>query len=79
MRVSCEKFHTTDGRGFGVRAIEPIPRGTLVLQYSGELITRKEALLREDRYVTGSYALLFCVPTKAGTPKIPPWATGWVC
>jgi len=40
-------FRTPD-RGHGVRAVGPIPANTLLVEYVGELVTRKEATLREQ-------------------------------
>ena len=38
------------GRGYGIRALEPIKKGALICEYSGEVITGEEATLREHSY-----------------------------
>ena len=39
------------GKGYGVRTMEPIKKGALICEYSGEVITTEEATLREQSYV----------------------------
>ena len=39
------------GKGHGVRTMEPIKKGALICEYSGEVITTEEATLREQSYV----------------------------
>jgi len=38
-------------QGWGVFAVEPINKNTRIIQYEGELITHKQSLPREDRYL----------------------------
>lgn len=40
-------FMTGDGRGWGVRALDEIPKGTFVCEYVGEILTVKEL---QERY-----------------------------
>ena len=39
------------GMGWGVRPLAPIPKGTFVCEYVGELISDSEAETREDSYL----------------------------
>lgn len=41
MQIRCEPFETLDGRGTGVRVCQPVPPGTLVMAYRGEIIRGK--------------------------------------
>ena len=51
------------GKGRGVVATQPFKRGQFVCEYSGELISKKEAEMREQRYSQdpsiGSYMYYF--------------------
>lgn len=38
----------TEGKGWGVRTLKDIPRGTFVCEYIGEIISDSEADKRED-------------------------------
>lgn len=46
-RARLQVFRTV-GKGWGVRALRDIPRGTFVCEYIGEIITDSEADRRED-------------------------------
>ncbi|KAH9317058.1 hypothetical protein KI387_018827, partial [Taxus chinensis] len=46
LRVGLEVFRTKD-RGWGVRALEQIPRGKFVVEYVGEILSQDEATERE--------------------------------
>ncbi|ETW05697.1 hypothetical protein, variant, partial [Aphanomyces invadans] len=41
-------FKTTNGRGFGLRVLEPVKAGALVIEYVGEVIT---AWMKQDRMI----------------------------
>lgn len=43
-------FRTANGRGWGVRALEPIPCGAFVATYTGEVITNQMAEKRGQHY-----------------------------
>lgn len=43
-------YKTFDGRGWGVKALEPIPKGKFIIEYVGEIITQREA---EHRALSG--------------------------
>lgn len=45
-----EKFKTSDGRGFGVRARSEIAKRSAVVEYEGTLLTKEEALRAEEKY-----------------------------
>lgn len=40
-------------RGFGLRLLEPVRRGTIIIEYLGEVITAAEGLRRMQEYVLG--------------------------
>lgn len=47
--ISCRfQLFRTRTRGWGVRTLLPIPKGTYVCEYIGEIITDSEAERRED-------------------------------
>ena len=48
-------------QGFGVFAIEPINKNKRIIQYDGELITHKQSLIREDRYLRRNEIWCFTV------------------
>lgn len=50
VKVKLEVFKTED-KGWGVRAGEPIDRGTFICEYIGEVIDEHEAKKRRNRYV----------------------------
>ena len=42
LRVSLTVFWTRDGRGWGVRAAQPLRRGQFVCEYAGEILSSAE-------------------------------------
>ena len=46
LRVSLTVFWTRDGRGWGVRAAQPLRRGQFVCEYAGEILSSAEAQAR---------------------------------
>ena len=46
VRVRLAIFFTSDGRGWGLRAVEPLRRGQFVCEYAGELVSSAEAAAR---------------------------------
>jgi histone-lysine N-methyltransferase NSD2 len=45
-----ELFKTADGRGWGLRALEDIPKGSLVQEYIGEVLTTEAFRMRAASY-----------------------------
>ncbi len=45
-----ERFETSDGRGYGVRATAPIAKRTVVTEYRGRLLSKQEAEETEECY-----------------------------
>ena len=43
-------FQSNNGKGYGVKAREAIPKGQLIIEYIGEVITSTEATRRERSY-----------------------------
>lgn len=41
-------FKSDDGRGWGVKALEKIPKGRFVVEYVGEIVTSDEAIRRSN-------------------------------
>ena len=52
-------FKTASGKGWGLKALEPIPKGSFVIEYSGEIITNEEAEKRGLKYDTNGCTYLF--------------------
>ncbi|XP_020688695.1 probable inactive histone-lysine N-methyltransferase SUVR2 isoform X2 [Dendrobium catenatum] len=48
---NLQVFYTADGKGWGLRTLEELPRGAFVCEYVGEILTSKELY---DRTVQGS-------------------------
>ncbi|KAH0462263.1 hypothetical protein IEQ34_009838 [Dendrobium chrysotoxum] len=48
---NLQVFYTADGKGWGLRTLEELPRGAFVCEYVGEILTSKEL---HDRTVQGS-------------------------
>jgi SET domain-containing protein len=48
-------------QGFGVFAVESINKNKRIIQYEGELITHKQSLTREDRYLKRNEIWCFTV------------------
>ena len=49
-QVKLAIFRTSNGCGWGVKALEPIKRGSFVAEYVGEVITNEEAERRGEKY-----------------------------
>ncbi|BBN07291.1 protein MpSUVR3 [Marchantia polymorpha subsp. ruderalis] len=58
LRCSLELFKTKD-RGWGVRALEQIPRGKFVVEYVGDVLTQAEADERGEKYDQNQLSYLF--------------------
>jgi len=43
IRVRLQIFYTTNARGWGLRTLADLPRGTFVCEYAGELLSQAEA------------------------------------
>ncbi len=61
------KIVRTEGKGWGVRAMSDIPKGSFVCEYVGEYISDLDAETREDSYLFDlenkvSYSAVFFVP-----------------
>jgi SET domain-containing protein len=48
-------------QGFGVFALESMNKNKRIIQYEGELITHKQSLIREDRYLKRNEIWCFTV------------------
>ena len=48
--IFCFKVLNFEEKGRGVVSSHFIPKGTYVCEYSGELLTKEEALLKEAQY-----------------------------
>ncbi|KAL2629901.1 hypothetical protein R1flu_014587 [Riccia fluitans] len=58
LRCHLELFKTKD-RGWGVRALEQIPRGKFVVEYVGDVLTQAEADVRGEKYDQNQLSYLF--------------------
>lgn len=73
VRVALTIFRTHDGRGWGVRTREPLPRGRFVCEYAGELLSSAEAAARRraaaaaNAPATSNYVM--SVVEHVGTPR----------
>ncbi|CAK8689282.1 histone-lysine N-methyltransferase SUV39H2-like [Clavelina lepadiformis] len=52
-------FKTPNGKGWGVKALQPIPKGAFVMEYVGEIITNEEAERRGKEYDSCGITYLF--------------------
>ncbi|GAB1602640.1 hypothetical protein Ahia01_000543600 [Argonauta hians] len=52
-------FRTSNGRGWGVKTVQKIKRGSFVMEYVGEVITNEEAERRGKRYDAEGRTYLF--------------------
>lgn len=43
-------FKTNNGRGWGLKAVNAIPRGTYIIEYTGEIIDQEESIRRGEKY-----------------------------
>ncbi|XP_064161605.1 histone-lysine N-methyltransferase SETMAR isoform X1 [Anguilla rostrata] len=60
----------THGKGWGVRALEPIPQGTFVCEYAGEVIGFEEACRRQRAQKPGDMNYIIVVREHAGEGKV---------
>ncbi|KAJ8409387.1 hypothetical protein AAFF_G00235850 [Aldrovandia affinis] len=58
------------GKGWGVRALEPMPRGTFVCEYAGEVIGTEEARRRQRAQKPGDMNYIIAVTEHAGGGKL---------
>ncbi|KFD61682.1 hypothetical protein M514_04752 [Trichuris suis] len=58
-QVKITIFRTSDGRGWGVKTLEPIRQGAFVMEYTGEIITNIEAERRGNVYDNVETSYLF--------------------
>ncbi|KAG4068848.1 hypothetical protein HA402_004996 [Bradysia odoriphaga] len=60
-------FKTHDGRGWGIKALERIPKGRFIVEYVGEIITVEEAerrlALKENSHLTYLFDLSYEIGT----------------
>lgn len=52
-------FKTDNGRGWGLKAMAPIPQGTFIMEYTGEVIGQEESILRGQKYDEIGLSYLF--------------------
>ena len=50
--------------GWGVYAVDPLEKGTLIVEYKGQLVSQAEAARRERRYLPRQRIWLFNVNTR---------------
>ncbi|XP_043243512.1 histone-lysine N-methyltransferase SUV39H2-like isoform X2 [Amphibalanus amphitrite] len=58
-KVKLSIFRTSNGCGWGVKALESIKRGSFVAEYVGEVITNEEAERRGEKYDSVGVTYLF--------------------
>lgn len=58
-KVSLCIFRTNNGRGWGIKALEPIRKNSFVIEYIGEVITNEEAESRGIKYDSEGRTYLF--------------------
>lgn len=58
-RFKVSVFRTSNGRGWGVKTLQNIKRGSFVVEYVGEVITNEEAERRGKRYDAEGRTYLF--------------------
>lgn len=68
-RVRLEVYSTKD-RGWGVRTLEPIPRGMFVCEYAGEVISFDEARRRQLAQRSEDNNYIIAVREHAGTGSV---------
>lgn len=53
---TTQVFLTSDGKGWGLRTLEDLPKGTFVCEFVGEILTLKELNERNMKYpINGKY------------------------
>nr|CAB3266718.1 histone-lysine N-methyltransferase SUV39H2 [Phallusia mammillata] len=58
-QIAMSLFRTSNGKGWGVKALEPVMKGTFVMEYVGEVITNDEAEIRGKIYDNAGITYLF--------------------
>lgn len=58
-QIKLAIFRTHDGRGWGVKSLEKIKKGTFIMEYVGEVITSEEAEKRGQIYDSEGRTYLF--------------------
>ena len=46
----CQVFQTSEGKGWGVRTLEALEKGTFVCEYVGEVVTNQELDERNEEF-----------------------------
>lgn len=69
LRLMLEVY-STGNRGWGVRTLEPIPRGTFVCEYAGEVISFEEARHRQLTQGPEENNYIIAIREHAGTGSI---------
>ncbi|KPP63670.1 hypothetical protein Z043_118049 [Scleropages formosus] len=68
------RFHLsvfpTQGKGWGVRTLEPIPRGSFVCEYAGEVLGYEEACRRQRAQGPGDMNYIIAVREHAGPDRV---------
>lgn len=49
-KIPCTIFKTKNGRGWGLKAVKTIPRGSYIIEYTGEIIDQEESIRRGSKY-----------------------------
>lgn len=60
-KIPLTIFKTPDGRGWGVRTNQRIPKGTFVMEYIGQVISEKDADDRAKEYLAVGSTYLFAI------------------
>lgn len=50
MKLLCQVFQTSEGKGWGVRTLEALEKGTFVCEYVGEVVTNQELYERNEEF-----------------------------
>lgn len=69
VRLRLEVYDTRN-RGWGVRTLEPIPRGTFVCEYAGEVISLEEARRRQLAQRSEDNNYIIAVREHAGSGSV---------
>lgn len=56
IRCNLQVFWTTEGKGWGVRTLEDLPKGSFVCEYVGEILTNTELRNRNLRRSSGNHS-----------------------
>lgn len=57
--IPLQIFKTNDGRGWGVRTMATVPKGTFIIEYTGEIIDQEESIRRGKKYDEIGLSYLF--------------------